>query len=252
MKVKTEGLILTEQTIKENDKLVTVLTRKNGIIRCFVKNAKLPKGRLCTATQSLSYSKIMLYSTKDYYIIQEAEPIEIFYNLRLDLEKFALAEYFCEIVINMIPEGVDSEQFLSLILNSLYVLSKGMKPDLMVKAVFEMRFLSLAGYMPNLVCCEKCNCYESDIMHFLYGEGKLICGKCYTGGYDSIALSRGALTAIRTAVFADPKKIFSFSVSNNSLMQFADCAEKYMLLHSERNMNALEFYKMIRTQNNYE
>lgn len=249
MRLRMDGLILTEQTIKENDKLVTVLTRTNGIIRCFVKNAKLLKGRLCTATQSLSYSKLMIYCAKDRYIIDEAEPIELFYNLRLDLEKFALAEYFCEIVLHMIPEGVDSGQFLSLILNSLYVLSKGTKPDLMVKAVFEMRFLSIAGYMPDLVCCEKCNCYEADVMHFLYNEGKLICGKCYTGGRDSIALPRGALTAVRTAVFADPKKIFSFSVSDNSLMQFADCAEKYMLLHTERNMNALDFYKKIRIKN---
>ena len=249
MRQKTDGLILTEQTIKENDKLVTVLTRTNGIIRCFVRNAKLLKGRLCTATQSLSYSNLMIYYTKDRYIIDEAEPIELFYNLRLDLEKFALAEYFCEIVLYMIPEGVDSSLFLSLILNSLYLLSKGTKPDLMVKAVFEMRFLSLSGYMPDLVCCRVCNCYESDIMHFLYNEGKLVCGKCYMGGQDSIALSRGALTAMRTAVLAEPKKIFSFSISDNSLMQFADCAEKYMLLHTERNMNALDFYKKIRIRN---
>ena len=248
MRFKTDGLILTEQTVGEN-KLVTVLTRTNGIILCFVKNAKLLKGRLCTATQSLSYSKLMIYYTRDRYIIDEAEPIELFYTLRFDLEKFALAEYFCEIVLHMIPEGVDSDQFLSLILNSLYILSRGKKPDLMVKAVFEMRFLSLAGYMPNLVCCDICNCYEADTMHFLYNEGKLICGKCYTGGCDSIALSRGALTALRTAVFADAKKIFSFSVSEPSLMLFADCAEKFMLLHTERNMNALDFYKKVRIQN---
>lgn len=249
MRLKTDGLILTEQTIKENDKLVTVLTRNNGIIRCFVKNAKLYKGRLCTATQSLSYSEFVIYRNKDYYIIDEAETIELFYNLRLDLEKFALAEYFCDIVLYMIPEGVDSSQFLSLILNSLYVLSRGIKSDLMVKAVFEMRFLSLAGYMPDLVCCRKCNCYESDVMHFLYDEGKLECEKCYTDAQNSIALSKGALTAMRTAIFADPKKIFSFSISDNSLMQFADCAENYMLLHTERNMNALDFYKKIRIKN---
>ena len=248
MRFKVDGLILKEQTINENDKLITVLTRTNGIIRCFVKNAKLLKGRLCTATQSLSYSDLMIYHTKERYIIDEAEPIELFYNLRLDLEKFALAEYFCEIFLHMIPEGTDSKEFLSLILNSLYVLSRGTKPDLMVKAVFEMRFLALAGYMPNLVCCDKCSCYEADMMYFLHSEGKLLCGKCYSGEQESTALSRGALTALRTSVFADSKKIFSFSVSENSLMQFADCSEKYMLLHTERNMNALDFYKMVRIQ----
>lgn len=248
MRFKTDGLILTEQTIKENDKLVTVLTRSNGIIRCFVRNAKLLKGRLCTATQSLCYSRLSVYFGRDRYIIDDAEPVELFFDLRSDLEKMALAQYFCEIAMHMIPEGSEADEFLSLILNSLYMLSKGKKPDLMVKAVFEMRFMSLAGYMPDLVCCDSCKCYDEDIMHFLHNRGKLLCEKCYIGGEESTALSRGALTALRTAVFAEPKKIFAFSVSGDSLAQFADCAEKYLLMHAERNMNALEFYKRVRIQ----
>lgn len=246
MRIKTEGLILTEQTIKENDKLVTVLTKSNGIIRCFVKNAKLLKGKLCTATQSLCYSRLSIYCGRDRYIIDDAEPIELFFNLRLDLEKLALAQYFCEIAMHSIPEGSSAEEYLSLILNSLYLLSTGKKPDLMIKAVYEMRFMSLSGYMPNLVCCDNCKCYEADNMYFLLDEGKLLCENCYSGTHHSALLSRGALTAMRTAVFAEPKKIFSFSISDHSLLQFADCAENYLLMRSERKFNALDFYKKVK------
>ena len=159
-----------------------------------------------------------------------------------------LAQYFCEIAMYSIPEGSSAEEYLSLILNSLYLLSTGKKPDLMVKAVYEMRFMSLSGYMPNLVCCNNCKCYEANNMYFLLDEGKLLCENCYSGTHNSARLSRGALTAMRTAVFAEPKKIFSFSISDHSLLQFADCAEKYTLMRSERKYNALDFYKKVKNE----
>ncbi len=246
MRFKTDGLILTEQTIKENDKLVTVLTRSNGIIRCFVRNAKLIKGHRCTATQTLSYSRLSVYSGRDRYIIDEAEPIELFFDLRLDLEKLSLAQYFCEAAMYMLPENTPTDEFLSLILNSLYLLSKGQKNDLLIKAVFEMRFMCLAGYMPDLVCCRKCSCYEADTMFFLPEEGYLVCSDCCSGEHLGYALSRGALTAMRNAAYAEPKKIFSFSLSENSLMQLADCTENYFLMHTDKHLKTLEFYKKVR------
>lgn len=247
MKIGTEGLILTEQTIGENDKLVTVLTRSNGIIRCFVKGAKLLKGRRCTATQSLSYSRLSIFSGRDKYIIDEAEPVEIFFNLRTDIEKLALAQYFCELAMYIVPENSPADDYLSLILNSLFVLSNGKRPGLMVKAVYEMRLLSTAGYMPDLVCCNKCKCYEHDTMYFIFNDGKLMCQNCFDGNPFSVALSRGELTALRYSIYSDPKKIFSFSVPDKSLAVFADCAEKFLLSITDRNFNSLDFYKKIRT-----
>lgn len=248
MKISTDGLILTEQTIGENDRLITVLTRSNGIIRCFVKGAKLLKGRRCTATQSLSYSRLSIYSGRDKYIIDEAEPLELFFNLRTDIEKLSLAQYFCELAMYIIPENSPADEYLSLILNSLYLLSNNKRPNLMIKAIFEMRILSIAGYMPDLVCCDECKCYEADTMYFIFSEGKLLCSDCFQGNLNATALSRGALTAMRYSIYSEPKKIFSFTVSDTSLMQFADCAENFLLTTIGRTFNSLDFYKKVRTQ----
>ena len=45
MRTNTDGLILKEQNIGEKDKLVTVLTRHNGLVRAFVRGAKSVKNR---------------------------------------------------------------------------------------------------------------------------------------------------------------------------------------------------------------
>lgn len=247
MKISTNGLILNEQTIGENDKLVTVLTSTNGIIRCFAKGAKLLKNRKGIAVQALSYSRLSIFHGRDKYIIDEAEPISIFFELRNDLERLSLAQYFCELAIYTIPENAPADEFLSLVLNSLYLLTENKKPPLMIKAVYELRLLSLLGYMPYLVCCDECKCYESDTMYYLFGENKLLCHNCFNGDPNSMPLSRGALTAMRYSIFAEPKKIFSFAVSDPSLRQFADCAERITLQTVEHSFKSLDFYQQIRT-----
>ena len=47
MKFRTEGLIIKEQNIGEQDKLVFALTKSNGVIRAFVKGAKHQKRQMC-------------------------------------------------------------------------------------------------------------------------------------------------------------------------------------------------------------
>ena len=45
MKFRTDGLIIKEQNIGEQDKLVYVLTKSNGVIKAFVKGAKNVKNQ---------------------------------------------------------------------------------------------------------------------------------------------------------------------------------------------------------------
>ncbi len=247
----TDGLILKEQPIKEKDKLVTVFTRSKGIIRCFVRNAKSIKNSLSHTTQTLNYSRLSIYEGRGSYIIDEAESIAMFYDLRMDLEKLSLANYLCEICARMMPEEQPSEEILSLILNTLYVLNETDKNPLLVKSVFELRFMALSGFMPDIICCDNCKEYETDPMFFLPLEAKILCSKCHEHE-DACMLSLSAVKALRTALLSDPKRIFAFELSGNSLLQLADCAEKYLLIHSEHELPSLLLYKDIRDMNKYE
>lgn len=78
MQIKTQGLIIKEQTIGESDRLVTVLTRDNGVLRAFARRAKNLKDSKSAATQLLCYSRLSVFKGRDKYIIDDAEPIEVF------------------------------------------------------------------------------------------------------------------------------------------------------------------------------
>ena len=247
MRIQTKGLILTEQSVGESDKLVTVLTESDGIIRCFAKNAKNINSNLCVGTQSLCYSRLSIFKGRDKYIIDQAESLSVFYELRLDIEKLALAQYFCELMINIVPEGAETVPYLRLILNSLYFVANGKRPMPLIKAVFELRLLSLAGFMPNLVCCDKCKIYESKLMYFSKAEGTLLCDSCYKGGENYIPLSIGALTSMRHSIYADFEKIFSFNVTGTALQEFSCAAEQYLIYTVGRHFASLDFYNTMKS-----
>ena len=244
MRTNTDGLILKEQNIGEKDKLVTVLTRHNGLVRAFVRGAKSVNNRKNSSTGMFCFSKLCLYKTKESYIIDEAEPIELFFELRNDLEKLSLAQYFSELIITLVQEDEPAEDYLRLILNSLYFLAKGKMPIEQVKAITELRLMCIAGYMPNLVACDRCGEYETDTMYFDVEDGLLYCENCMS---DSMLfpLDIGLIKALRHIAFSDFEKIYSFKMEEQALPDLSYITEKYLLSKLQRNFKTLEFYKSI-------
>ena len=244
MRTNTDGLILKEQNIGEKDKLVTVLTRHNGLVRAFVRGAKSVNNRKNSSTGMFCFSKLCLYKTKESYIIDEAEPIELFFELRSDLEKLALAQYFSELIMTLVQEDEAAEEYLRLILNSLHFLAKGKMPIEQVKAITELRLMCIAGYMPNLIACDRCGEYETNTMYFDVEDGLLYCENCMSNSM-LFPLDIGLIKALRHIAFSDFEKIYSFKMDENALPDLSYITEKYLLSKLQKNFKTLEFYKEI-------
>ncbi len=249
MQIETEGLVIMEKSVGESDRLVTVLTRQEGVLRAFAQRAKKLKSNKLSATQLFSYSRFTIFKGRDKYIIDDAEPIEVFFDLRRDMERLSLAQYFCELAGALAPEETEAGDFLRLMLNALHFLCKGNRPNLLIKAILEMRMLSLAGYMPGLICCAGCSCYEADVMYFLPRSGVIYCGDCMQPSSEpALTLSRGALTGLRHTIYADFEKLFSFSLSPTGLKELSRASEQYVLSTLQRSFNTLDFYHQIRQE----
>lgn len=246
MKFRTEGLIIKEQNIGEQDKLVFALTKSNGVIKAFVRGAKNIKNQKCASTSLLSYSRLTIYKGRDSYIIGDAQTIRIFSKLRSDVKKMCLAQYFCELALTICPREQKADAFLSLILNSLYLLGEEKRSAELIKPCFEMRLASMAGYMPDLRMCRECGEYCPDIMYFLPKIGMLECAACHVkNGEIAIELNPSTLTALRHTVYADDDKLFSFSLSEQGLEVLNQASESYLKYRFEKDFKTLTFYKMI-------
>lgn len=247
MRIDTDGLIIKEQNIGEQDRLVTVLTRSNGVLKAFVKNGRNIKNPKGSATRLLCYSRLAIYVSRDKYIIDEAVSKEMFIGLRTDIVRVSLAQYFCELAAFLAPVELPADEYLQLILNALFVLAKGSRPNSLIKAATELRLMALYGFMPDLVCCNSCKCYQSSQMRFLPRSGILLCENCADSSNEySILTGEGVTTAMRHCIYADSKKLFSFSMPEKSLEILEKASEEYLIIHTEHHFPTLDFYKTIR------
>lgn len=71
---------------------------------------------------------------RDKYIINDAQPLEVFFDLRSDIETLSLAQYFCELVSVLAPEEAAAGDFLRLVLNALHFLAKRKRPSVINKS----------------------------------------------------------------------------------------------------------------------
>lgn len=243
----TDGLILREyDTLSEADRFVAILTRDRGIIRASARGAKRAKSRFGSSTQPLCYARLSLIPGRDKYIIEDAQPIEVFFPLRQDVERLALAQYFCELALHLCPSDMAAEQHLRLLLGGLHYLAAGEKPPLQIKAVVESRLLALEGYAPDLTGCAACGVEEAPLW-FSPSSGTLSCLH-HAGQGDALELSAVVLAALRHIFYGDFERCFAFALSPEDSAALATVTERFLLAQQQRSYTTLDFYHTLRSE----
>ena len=130
--LKVKGIVISENNMNDFDKMITILT-PNGKIGCSAKGARRTKSLLLAGTQFLCFGDFLLYKGNDIYSVNSCEPIEIFYNIRNDLDKLMIAAEITKIINDVTTENQNTYNILKLYLNTLYTLSEKEKnPNLII------------------------------------------------------------------------------------------------------------------------
>lgn len=248
MKFTTDGLIIKTNDVGENDRAVVVLTRDRGIINAFVSGARKVGGKNSAATALLTYSNLTFTSKGETNRITESEVNRVFFELRTDVEKFSLAQYICELCQVLVPYGVEDEDYLRLVLNSLHFLSKGTKDNYFIKAVTELRLMVIAGFMPDLVGCRECGSDREFPLFLDFDGGDMICTNCkekqaVRGAFSE--LDRTALAAARHITYSEFEKLYAFSLPIQHAKYLSTVTERYLLAQTGHRFKTLEFFHSI-------
>lgn len=242
----TKALVLREVKYKEADKILTVLTEREGKMTVKASGALRKSCKYGAAAQMLCYSELTLFGNAGKWSIREAETLEQFLPLRSDIEKLALGTYFAEMLEAVSDEDSPSPELLQLGLNSLYALSRELYPAVHIKSVFELKLLCLSGFEPLLDACPVCgNAFPADPVFSLNG-GCVHCRSCPPGTPGvSLPVSPETLEAMRYITCADAKKLFSFRIPPEAERQLGNICEAYALAQMERGFGALDYWKSV-------
>lgn len=240
---KLTGLVLRTTEYKESDLILNILTREAGLISAKARGVRTNRSRNKGACQLLCYSEFTLTDFKGFSNISEASAIEMFPELRTDIELLSLASYFAQAAEVLSQEDAGQGEVLSLTLNALYALARLRKPQSLVKAAFELRLACIGGYEPDLSGCAVCG--RADCGRFLVSGGCLQCRTCGSGEGLGLPVHDGCLAAMRYIVGCEAKRLFSFTLDGPARKELCDIAETYLMTQLELGLYTLDFYKSL-------
>ena len=245
MYLTVKAIVLRVTDYNDRDALLTVLSQNHGKLTIKARGLRRKNSPLIAPCQLLSYGEFTLFEYRGMYTVNEAHTIELFQNLRKDLNQLALGTYFAQVAEVISQEDLPNPELLALLLNSLYALSKLALPEQQVKAAFELRAACLAGYEPDLSCCPSCGNQSPD--RFDLSAGHLQCQKCTIGEQSGIRIpiNAGMLQALRYICACESKKLFSFTLGIENMEKLASLTEAYLSTQLERGFSTLDFYKSL-------
>lgn len=243
LRITTDGLVIKETNIRDNDRMITIITRDLGVITAFVRGVKSIKSKRGSSTSLLSFSNFSLELKGDTYTVTEASINKVFFDAGSDIITLTVAQYFCELCNVFRPYENESEEFLRLILNSLHFLTENKHSPELIKAITELRVAVIAGYAPNVVACNGCGKFEDAVMYFKLDDGTLYCNECRKENCVSITLT--VLQAIRHIVYSKFESLYSFEIPETAAKQLSQLTERFVTYQTEHRFTTLQFLRGI-------
>lgn len=180
-----------------------------------------------SGTQFLCFGEYILYKGNGTYNINSCETIEMFYDIRIDLDKLKYAVYITKIINDITTENQNSYKILQLYLNTLYVISKTEKDLDLVISIFRIRLMSIIGFRPNIDKCANCG-QKEDLSFFSFLDNGFKCANCGKLDKGAVKISETTKDAIRYIILSDAKKIYNFEINEESKKELEIVSKLYL------------------------
>ncbi len=211
------------------------------MISAIAKGSMRLKSKLFSCTGLFCYSEFTLYAGKDLYVVNEGEVKQVFFNINEDIASLALAMYIAELAEILLHTDDESDVQLRLILNTFYFLSNKKRSVLLLKIIFELRTMCNVGYLPDLVACADCMCYNSKEFYFDTENGIIYCAECANKRQKSCNVSFAEVSAMRHIAYCDDSELFNFTLANERIKNLLFVAEQYCIKCIDRQIKTLDF-----------
>jgi DNA repair protein RecO (recombination protein O) len=196
---RDDGIVLRTHKLGEADRIVTVLTRRNGRIRAVAKGARRTKSRLGGRVEPFTHVDLLLYVGRELDVITQAETVRPYGEpFASDYPRYTTGTAMLETAEKLTP--VEKEpairQFL-LLVGGLRALGDGQHDPRLVLDAYLLRSLAVAGYAPALEECAVCGTPAAEaaggLRAFGLAAGGLTCRTCRVPGAATPAAGTVAL-----------------------------------------------------------
>ncbi len=246
----SSAIILRRIEYADYDYIITFLTPDNGKVSVIAKNAKKSVKRFTGALELFYGLNVVIRKGRSVSFLEEVYIENTFSNIRSDIMKTAYASYWSEIIVQWLEEGVSQKKVYDLLAFALSELENGQRTSEQISIIFQIKFLEITGFLPELTKCGKCY-RDIDAMTdirlvFDLRDGWLLCSRCKHYASDSVTMSKGTLKQLLWLLDNDidkPLRIKFTDHANDEALRFL---ESFLPYHLEKEVRSLSFLRKMR------
>lgn len=180
---RDEAVVLRTHPLGEADRIITLLTRRHGVVRAVAKGVRRTASKFGARLEPFQRVDVQNHRGRSLDTIAQAVTITG-YSQRIaqDYDAFTAANAIAEAVERLTEEGLEvSDQFYMLVLSALHALAGGRLPAGLVVDSFLLRALAIGGWAPQLGRCAVCGA-AGPLVAYDASAGGAVCSDCRTGG----------------------------------------------------------------------
>lgn len=243
---RTEAIVLKRHDFGEADRILTLFTPDRGKVRAIAKGVRRIASRKSGHIELFTHTSVLLAEGRNLYVLTQAETIRPFVGVREDLVRTTYAYHVAEILDRFMEEGITSRTAFDLTVKTLEALAECADPSLAAR-FFELRFLGLVGYRPQLFHCTSCGESLDPAGNAFSAEaGGMLCPSCHPAARDARPLSDNAFRILRflqTRDWAVARRITLTPATRGELEGVMHAYVRHLL---ERDLKSVEFLKGLR------
>lgn len=248
----TPAIMLRRIEFGDYDLIVTFFTLTKGKISVIAKSAKKSTKRFGGILELFSVLDVVcsIGRGKGLPVLREAILKHPFPNIRSKIIKIAYASYWAELINQWMEKGQRQVQLFHLFRHVLRELDLNNTPEAVLSILFQIRFLTIAGLIPNLKRCSICQAEMEKMketrIKFDLSKGGIICSECATGVLQKIFLSKGTIKHLLWIQRGDLTRAVRIRFASQALMESLEFLEAFVPYHLGKEPRSLKFLRQIR------
>jgi DNA repair protein RecO (recombination protein O) len=182
-RIHTDAIVLLRNELGESDRIITLLTGDQGILRAVAPGARRSRRRFGGCLELFARIEASLTDKGAGRLsrLEEAVLRDSHEAIKSDLLGIAHASYLSELILAFWRERDEAGQAYRLLGDALNRLERGPLSAEELRR-FELNVLSAAGFAPSLDACLGCGAKKARQWMFDHDRGGILCRNCLTSG----------------------------------------------------------------------
>lgn len=180
---RDEAVVLRAQKLGEADRIVTLLTRNHGRVRCVARGVRKTTSRIGARLEPFSHVDVQLYEGRSLDTVSQVESIRSHGGaISGDYGAYTAGTVMLETAERLTPEEREPamQQYVLLVSGLRSLSSREHEPTLILDS-YLLRSLSVAGWSPSFDACARCGA-AGPHRAFSIQAGGMVCAECRPPG----------------------------------------------------------------------